>query len=231
MRIVILFLLLANGVSLYSQKTLEGGLLFGGLYYFGEINPTHKIHSIKPAVGLFARQNINKRWAVRANLSVGSLSADDRVSSFDFQKTRNVHFNTPLLEVVAQAEFNFLPYKLGSTRHTSPFTPYFATGLGFLLVSNSTQPYNITIPMSVGVKLSVTKKLEIGAEWSFRKTFSDYVDNLSGKEFETANMEGASKLKYKQIATYYDKDWYSFVGVFITYKIFQSGSVCKAYDF
>ncbi len=231
MRIVILFLLLVNGMSLYAQKTLEGGILAGGHYYLGDINPSRQFHSTQFGGGLFVRQNYNKRWAVRANLTLGTLSGDDADFSNAYQQTRNIHFNTPLLEIVAQAEFNFLSYKLGSTRHTSPYTPYFASGLGYLLLSNSTTPHNIILPMSVGVKFAIGKKLEIGLEWSFRKTFSDYVDNLSGKEYEQANMKTPSKIKYKQIAFLYDKDWYSFAGIFITYKIFQSGSVCKAYDF
>lgn len=231
MRIVIIFLLLANGVSLYSQKSLEGGVLAGGLYYLGEINPNQQVHLIKPSAGLFLRQNLNKRWAVRASFIAGSIAADDKEFDNGFQQQRNINFNSSLLDISAQAEFNFFPYKLGATRHTSSYTPYVASGFGFLLVSNSIEPYNIVIPMSVGVKISITKKIEIGAELSVKKTFSDYLDNLSGKEYELAKMESESKIKYKQKATFYKKDWYTFVGVFITYKIFQSGGVCKAYDF
>ncbi len=222
---------MVNGVFLYAQKTLEGGLLLGGTYYLGEINSSTQFHSIEPAAGLFVRQNLNKRWAIRASFTAGALSADDQFFSSKYQKMRNIHFNTPILEMIAQAEFNFLPYKLGSKRYTSPFTPYLASGIGFLLAGNSINPYNITIPLSVGMKWSVSKKLELGMEWSFRKTFSDYLDNLSGKQYDLTTMKTSSKPKYKQNAFYYDKDWYSFVGVFITYKIFQSGSPCKAYDF
>lgn len=231
MRVLILFLFIVNGFVLYAQKSLEGGLLAGGFYYLGEVNPSTQFHSTKFGGGIFFRQNLNKRWAVRAHVATGTLSATDVVSDYSYQKARNYSFNTPLMEVLAQAEFNFLPYKLGSERYTSPITPYFASGIGFLLVSNSSKPYNITIPLSVGFKFSVSKKMELGLEWSFRKTFSDYLDNLSGKQFELESMDVPSKGEYKQQAFYFDKDWYSFAGIFITYKIFQSGSVCKAYDF
>ena len=231
MRYLLLFLLVVNGLHLSAQKTLEGGLLAGGLYYLGDINPNKQFYSTKLGGGLFVRQNLNKRWAVRANLVVGSLAADDKHSTNTYQQIRGLHFNTPLLELVAQAEFNFLPYQLGKRRNVSPFSPYFATGLGFLLVSNSVNPYNVTIPLSLGFKLVVTKKLEIGLEWSFRKTFSDYIDNLSGKEYDLSSMKSKRSANYKQLASFYSKDWYSFAGIFITYKIFQSESVCKAYDF
>lgn len=231
MRYLFLLLFVVSGLFSNAQRTLEGGLLVGGLYYLGDINPSQQFHSTNFGAGLFVRQNLNKRWAVRANFIAGSLSASDQSFDNNYQKIRNVDFNTPLLEIVAQAEFNFLPYKLGSERYNSKFTPYLASGLGFLLVSNSIQPYNFTIPLSVGMKFAVTKKLELGFEWSFRKTFSDYVDNLAGRDYDLANMKTPSKPRYKQLAFLYGKDWYTFAGIFITYKIFQSGSVCKAYDF
>jgi hypothetical protein len=229
-RIFVLFFLL-NSIITYSQKSLEGGLMLGGMYYLGDVNHGRQFHSVKPAAGLFFRQNLNKRWAVRANVVTGSLSASDQAFSSEYQKLRNYSFNTPALEVVAQAEFNFLSYKLGSPRHTSPFTPYLASGIGFLLTSNSLQAYNITLPISVGIKLAVSKKLEIGVEWSARKTFSDRIDNLSGSVYDVYALENESKSRYKQNASYYSKDWYVYSGLFITYKIFQSGGVCKAYDF
>ena len=203
----------------------------GGLFYIGEINPSLIFQSTKFGGGFFVRYNLNKRWAFRGNLVLGTLTADDSYSSHKYQQTRNLNFNTPLAEVVAQAEFNFLRYKLGATRHNSFFTPYLASGIGFLLVSNSIHPYQVTLPISFGVKFAVSKRLEIGFEWSFRKTFSDHVDNFSGKEYTPISMESTNKSKYKQIAFFYNNDWYSYAGVFITYKIFQSGSSCKAYDF
>ncbi len=229
-RIFVLFFLLSSTL-VYSQKTLEVGLMLGGMYYLGDINHGRQYHSVKPAAGVFFRQNLNKRWAVRANAAVGTLSASDQAFSGQYQKIRNISFNTPVLELVAQAEFNFLPYKLGALRYTSPFTPYLASGLGFLLASNSTQKYNIILPISVGIKLAVTKKLEIGIEWSARKTFSDGLDKLSGKKYDVYDLEHDQKARYKQNASYYSKDWYIYSGIFITYKIFQSGYVCKAYDY
>lgn len=231
MRILLFILLLSNGIISSAQKSLEGGLIAGGLYYLGEINQSRQFHSTEPGFGLFLRQNLNKRWSIRANVSFGKLSADDKDFSNTYQKLRNHNFTTSLLESVVQAEFNFIPYRLGSQKNESHVTPYFASGLGFLMVSNSKQPYNITLPLSVGLKLALTKKLEIGLEWSFRKTFSDNIDNLSGQEYKIAEMENVDTGRYKQSAFLYGKDWYSFAGVFITYKIFQSRSVCKAYDF
>ncbi|MBN2669721.1 MAG: hypothetical protein JXR60_10880 [Bacteroidales bacterium] len=226
--VLVSFILLS---SISAQKTLEGGVLGGGLYYLGDVNPSTHFYNVQPGVGVFFRENLNKRWAIRVNVLAGTLAADDQHSNYSYQQTRAASFNTPVIEINGQAEFNFLAYKLGSERYTSPFTPYFATGMGFVLASNSNQPYNIFIPLSVGFKLSVTSKLEIGVEYSYRKVFSDKLDNLSGQEYNLQTLKVPSKNKYKQNAFYYDQDWYVYTGLFITYKIFQSGSECKAYDY
>lgn len=231
MRILLFILLLSNGIILSAQKSLEGGLMAGGFYYLGELNQSRQFQSTEPGIGVFLRHNLNKRWSVRANVSFGRLSSDDKDFSNNYQKLRNHKFSTSIFESVLQAEFNFIPYRLGSQKNESHVTPYFASGLGFLLLSNTDQAYNITLPLSVGLKLALTKKLEIGLEWSFRKTFSDNIDNLSGQEYQIAEMEKVDTERYKQKAFLYGKDWYAFGGVFITYKIFQSRSVCKAYDF
>lgn len=231
MRKLFLILLITNGIFSSAQKTLEGGIMAGGLFYLGEINPSTLFQSTKFGGGAFVRHNVNKRWAYRANLVVGTLFSDDKYSSDKYQQIRNVAFNTPLIEIVVQAEFNFLRYKLGATRHNSFYTPYLASGIGFLMVTNSIHPYQLVLPISFGMKFAISKKLELGIEWSFRKTFSDHLDNISGKEYDANSMKPINKIKYKQHAFFYNNDWYSYAGVFVTYKIFQSGSTCKAYDF
>jgi len=231
MKILLLWSSLFWSVLAWSQKSLEGGVLAGGLYYLGDLNPSTQFHSTNPGLGIFVRQNLNKRWAFRGNVTAGTLSASDKASTFGYQQYRALDFNTPLMELAVQAEFNFLSYMLGATRFTSPFTPYVAGGLGFALASNSLQPYNITIPFGVGIKWAVSKKLEFGMEWSFRKVFSDKLDNLSGRIYDLEQMNIPNQPRFKQNAMYYSDDWYSFAGIFVTYKIFQSGGGCKAYDF
>ena len=231
MRKLFLILLVINGLLSNAQKTLEAGIMGGGLFYLGEISPTTIFHSTQFGGGVFIRHNLNKRWAFRGNFIIGTLYSDDANSTHKYQETRDLSFNTPVIEVVAQAEFNFLKYKLGAKRYSSFYTPYLASGIGFLMVSNSIKPYQLVLPISFGIKLAVTKRLEIGIEWSFRKTFTDHMDDLSGKEYNVSSMQTKNKSKYKQLAVLYNKDWYSYAGLFITYKFFQSGGPCKAYDF
>ncbi len=202
------------------------------MYYLGDINHSTQFYSTEFATGGFARHNLNKRWAVRLSFSVGKLSARDKDFNREYQRVRNAQFSTSLIDALAQVEFNFLPYRFGVVKQfTYSYTPYLALGLGGAVIKESRKTYNFIIPMSIGFKFVLSKKIELGLEWSFRKTFSDDVDNFSGREYDILEMKSSESYKYRQKAVFYSKDWYSFANVFITYKIFQSGGRCKAYDF
>ena len=68
-----------------------------------------------------------------------------------------------------------------------------------------------------GFKYNLTVKLGAGFDWSFRKTFNDSFDGI--------NNPGENNMFF------HNKDWYSLVQVFITYKIFDWREDCPAYDF
>ena len=94
-----------------AQRYTDFGLLAGGAYYMGEINPTRQFYSIKPSLGGFFRWNINKRFAARLSgyyltLTGSDLDFPDRIHP----ERPNTTFSNPLVDFSAQAEFYFLPY-------------------------------------------------------------------------------------------------------------------------
>jgi hypothetical protein len=118
-------------------------------------------------------------------------------------------------------------------------------------VSNGNKPYSLTqigIPFGLGLKYSLLKKFCIGLEWGMRKTFTDYLDDVSTVypdpiiiEAESGPVAAAlSDRTYKdpgqvvnntglQRGNSHTKDWYSFAGIFITYKIKGKNAHCAAY--
>jgi hypothetical protein len=96
------------------------------------------------------------------------------------------------------------------------------------------EPYNLTqicIPFGVGFRVSFWKNFCVGVEWGLRKTFTDYLDDCSTVYYldsETVDFTNNSYLasdptmNHKpemQRGTSENKDWYSFVGLTLTYKI------------
>lgn len=177
--------------GIYSQ-TMEVGIFGGGSYYLGDINPGVHFQQTKPAAGIIARYNLDTRWSLRLSALTGKVEGSDAVS----QKVMNrgLAFNSSITEIATVMEFNFYPYVNGSARNY--FTPYIFGGASLFmfnpkfdnekLVDHATEgqaePYllhGLAIPFGIGIKYSVSQSIGLGFEWGMRKTFTDYIDDIS----------------------------------------------------
>jgi len=86
-------------------------------------------------------------------------------------------------------------------------------------------PINPVLPLGIGVKYAFTKKISVSAEWMYRKTFTDALDNLPINEYN-----GNATFQSKQTNYNGHKDWYSFAGLSLTYKFSFNNSSCPAYS-
>lgn len=252
MKKYILFILVffASNLAVKAQRLPDFGVLVGGTYYLGEVNLSNHFYSPSLAYGVLGRYNLNSRYSLRGSVFKGQLAANDLDSKYLYQNQRGVSFKRNVWDITAQFEFNFLSYGIKS--HDENFTPYVAAGLalgyytGFeakihslevipeAVGLNSGSNFKLAIPFGVGMKVKLSKKWQIGCEWSFRKTFADNIDGLDGSagidfpdspgSIDHVNLGG-----YKQRAYDQDNDWYSFGGVFITYKFGSRGVKCEAY--
>jgi hypothetical protein len=66
--------------------------------------------------------------------------------------------------------------------------------------------------------------LGISLEWAYRKTFTDYLDQLPDDEYS-----GIPSIDNKQRSYAATNDWYSFAGVSLTYKFAFGKTKCPAY--
>jgi len=128
---------------------------------------------------------------------------------------QNASFTASFVDMAAVYEFNFTPYKTSNRKNNQSF--YTSVGLGYqLALSGGSQ---ITIPFSMGYKFNVGKKLSAGLEISSRKTFFDKkIDGIMNYEMEE---------KFHLVG---NNDWYTFAGIFMSYKIFNYREDCPAYD-
>jgi hypothetical protein len=209
------------------------------------------------------RYNFNPRLSARGNILYGNIQGDDSHSSSAAQRQRNLNFKSPISEISAQLEFNFLNYEIGNEK--SRFSPYIFFGIGVFqfnpkgeLNGNwialqplgtegqglpggaSKKKYKLiqpSIPFGVGIKVSLSKNIGLSVEWGMRKTFTDYLDDVSTTYYnpiKLAATEGitAALLSDKSIGTdpnYTNtgrqrgnattKDWYSFAGIVLTFKL------------
>jgi len=260
--VLVAMVFLSRGIA-FSQD-LELGLFGGGSYYLGELNPGKQFAFTKPAFGGVLRWNFDKRWALKFNGYRLELAGDDAVSKVN--ELRNLRFTSTVTEISALIEFNFLPYFTGS--NITYVTPYLFVGPGFFIFKPTADYNGETISLrdigtegqtkeeryslygfaavfGVGIKYSVTNRLGLGLEWGMRKTFTDYIDDisttyyidfdkLSGSEIGAAQMlSDPSSIKHKpemQRGNSQNNDWYSVAGITITYR-FTIGERSTCSDF
>jgi len=110
--------------SALAQRS-ELGVFAGGAFYLGDLNPSGLFSQTQPAFGAVYRFNLTTRWALRANVLTGVVTADDAISG---TPERNLHFRSRVNEFSIQAEINFLTYFTGSQNHR--FSPFLFGGVG-----------------------------------------------------------------------------------------------------
>ena len=257
------------------KNSSELGFFLGGSYYIGDLNQTKQFLFTKPAGGVVFRYNINPRLSARANILVGSIEGHDSYSSSASQKQRNLNFKSPIDEFSAQFEFNFLNYRMGIEREK--FTPYIFLGIAAfnfnpkgqlpngdyvalqplrtegegLPGGSKKKPYKLTqisIPFGVGIKTNIANKMCLSIEWGMRKTFTDYLDDVSNKYYNPAKL-GSANARYfsdpsigtdlnanggrgnigSQRGNPLNDDWYCFVGVILSFELRGPKEKCPGF--
>ncbi len=250
--ILIFVLFIAFG----SKAQLEVGVFGGGSFYMGDLNPNKPFQMSKLAYGFLGRYNLNSRWAIKLNVYKGVLNADDDVSNYI--TGRSLEFKSSLWEVGAVGEFNFLQYFTGSAKDY--FTPYIFGGIAMVYnrpkvglstlrdfgtegqdysayINYEDRPeysfFNFAIPFGLGIKYSFSKRIAATIEWGMRKTFTDYLDDVSTTYYLPSNLDpthseyddqaysdpNRTHEPYMQRGNSETKDWYSFFGLTLTYNI------------
>jgi opacity protein-like surface antigen len=238
--------------------------VFTGLInYQGDLNPnSFTIGHSKFAAGFSIRKPLNRWFSARAGFNIGHLEAADRYNR-NYLKSRNLSFFSTIKEAYAGLEVSFLdisksrftPYMFGGVAvfHFNPWTydnagkktylrPLSTEGEG-LAQFPSQKPYNLTqfaLPFGVGVKYAVNDNINIGFEFSQRKTFTDYLDDVSSFYVDhdallAAKGSKAVELAYRGIGgssasapypqhgeqrgTPSEMDWYYFAGLNLELKL------------
>lgn len=207
--------------------------VFGGVsYYNGEVNPASQFNPtfMDWAAGAIVRRNINSRWAIRLNGMYGNVKGNQLTNTN--QSINGVTFESKIYELSGMAEFNFFPYCVAND--IIYFTPYLFGGLGgfrFNPVSTesantslaNTNPegvaysnFSIALPFGFGLKAKFSNRFLIGAEWGVRKTWTDYLDDVSTSYLSTNRQRGNSK----------NKDYYSFAGLTLTVRLGPKITTC-----
>jgi len=122
---------------------LEYGLGVGGAVYWGDLNTPDfgtNLGNTRFAAQGMAKLNFSKYLAAKANLLVGGLEGDDSRSFINWQKQRNLNFESILIELSVLGELHVFGYNFGEE---NPISPYITGGLsGFYFNPTTTYQGN-----------------------------------------------------------------------------------------
>lgn len=201
--ILLLFLLtpvLASSQTFYAVRKERSLILVGGMgtaSYFGDLKDPGDLIDVKPSISAGLQFYFTNRISVRSELTYYSIKGDDASSSDPSRKDRNLSFKSGNLELNAVGIVDLLP--LGRRFYQRPrINLYGLAGIGVTYM-NPKAEYNgekyalqplktedVTysriqpvIPYGIGVRIKAGPFFNIGIESTWRKTFTDYLDDVS----------------------------------------------------
>lgn len=184
-----------------SEILLSGG----GMNYLGDLNNQSALTMPHLAGNIGLRYRFDNRWAFRAEVSLGSVSCKkDYIALRNLSFKSNILELSALAEFnfapygPGPTEQKWTPYLFGGFAlfHFNPMAQY-------TLADGNTQwaelqplctegqgssayperrPYSLTqlcMPFGVGIKLRLNKSFSLAAEYGFRMTWTDYLDDVS----------------------------------------------------
>ena len=166
--------------------------------------------------------NFNHFVGARFGLMGGSLSGSDKKPLDAFAGQRNAEFSVVIIEASALIEYNFLAFRDLDT--PMKWSPYMFFGLGAFgiigdIETDGNSRYQPNIPFGLGFRYAAGKRMNLNLEMGLRKVFFDHLDGVSNGDLRIKNYQYGNK---------YDDDWYNFIGISISYMIFE---IPCPYDF
>ncbi|MGB0165856.1 MAG: DUF6089 family protein [Luteibaculum sp.] len=257
-----------QGQDLRNLRSKEFGIGIGNFYYLGELNQKH-FNAITPGIHLSYRANINRRIGFNFGFSTGRIEGADSLSDEAFKQNRNLHFRSSIQEFSVVFEINYFDYQIGNKKY--PFSPYLFFGVSAFRFNpkalapgsqeytelqpigtegqnlDSGSPYklfNFAVPFGIGIRLNVVKNLGITVFTGMRRTYTDYLDDVSTTYANPANFSEEERPFVDrsldpagndgtntglQRGDSRNMDWYNHTGVMITFKVQKKQNFCPAW--
>ena len=190
-----------------SLNNMELGLCAGGMNYMGDLKNQSLLGKPSPAWGAFYRQKFGDRWALSLSAAYGHVEGGNpdviekrnlSFRSYIAEAAIRMEFNFfPLGK--GDMHFRWSPYVFGGlgafafnpqARYTDPavgsplwydLRPLGTEGQGTpdYPEREMYETFQIALPFGVGIKWHISRTVTLAAEYGFRKTWTDYLDDVS----------------------------------------------------
>ncbi len=204
----LLLLMYGAATAQFRYGYFKVGISVGPTHYLGDLDDDFTLKFTRPGVGIQGSYRFNPFMTARLGFYQGWMGATDAVSTNPIRERRNLSFRSPITEGSFTVAFDFLPTDRQYS-YRPVYTPYVFGGVALFSFNPQAQlngqwydlqplgtegqflpdadgrypePYRLTqlsIPMGAGVRFAISKKFDLEFETGFRKTFTDYLDDVS----------------------------------------------------
>ena len=189
--------------GLSSRFSISAGAGVAG--YFGDLLEYSRFYSQQGfSFGAGAAYAFTNHISIKADLGVQQVKAADSKNTGAQFKARNLSFKSNVFDISVSAEYNILSMK------KYPFTPYLTGGVGVMFFNpyandiTGKKQYlrelgtegqglagypgmysktSVIFPAGFGFKFDVSNKLMLQAEFNYRFTRTDYLDDVSSSGY------------------------------------------------
>ncbi len=245
-----------------NRGTIGIGISAGAMNYEGDLDDNFTLVFTRPGFGVHAIFVVFPRIHFRLTALHGSISANDAQASFTNNASRNLKFYSDIDELGLQIIYSLQNRKRGFSKRNFA-VPYVFAGISYFqfapkrevnnveydlqsigtegqyLTGPYPKPYKLqqfSIPFGVGFKFKVSKNFDAGAETGFRKTFTDYLDDVSTSYPDKTALYTAQgpvavylsdpsvepNISFTQRGNPINSDWYVYTNVHLTFYLTTS---------
>ncbi|MCH8545631.1 MAG: DUF6089 family protein [Cryomorphaceae bacterium] len=261
-------IVLLVSLSTANGQLMEFGVTGGGTNFIGDVGNNGFHLPTSWYGGLFYRANFNPWWSMRISYNQGHIWANDADSQWGWRQQRNLSFESEITEVALWFEFNFYEF---NGRKRGDHSLYVFGGVGLFFFDPVTEyegelvrlqplgtegqgsslsnqgPYSLSdyiLPFGIGYKLSLSEHFTLGFEVGFRRTGTDYLDDVSGFYVDPlllaeengplaaalSDRSGDPRSRNGQLRGNPNRDdWYIFSGITLSFKLYSAREKCKRF--
>lgn len=213
-------------ISMTTQAQIhEIGVFIGGSNFIGDVGPTTYIAPNEPAIGLLYKWNKSPRHSYRFSYTQSKITSNDLDSDEPSRSLRGYRFENNIKEVSLALEFNFFDFNLNGLE--KKITPYVYSGINYTMynglfiingvTNKDTNQNTLAIPIALGIKSKLSRRLIIGAEVGARYSFADDIDG---------SLPSNKNLNQYKFGNTNNNDWYVFSGLTLTYAFGELPCYC-----
>lgn len=223
---LIMAITLGMGQSASAEDYVESykfdiGAGLGTSGYLGDANESNIYKHPGFSVNAGVRYLFDSRWAAKAQLSMATISGNTTEFDNVLPDGAQYEFKSTVYDLSVKGECNFFAFGIGETyKRLRRWSPFLSLGIGLTMASpegNTTAAFSI--PMGVGVKFKISRRLNLNAEFTITKAFGDKIDS---KELTDLYRIKSSFLK--------NTDWYSTLTVGLSYEFGPRCATCHRID-